>query len=255
VRNRYKTLLTIALTGVLSGAAGHTATAGNVQRVALLELFTSEGCNSCPATDRWVSTLPQPTFVPQRLVVLAFHVDYWNYLGWQDRFSQRRFTERQQELVRANGLRTAYTPQLLLNGRDFRDTTGIKKHVSRINAQAPSVNLNLQANRKDSTLSTIVSVNPVMSSAQEPMELFVALYENNLESQVQAGENRGKLLHHDYVVRVLLGPVAVATDKITRQQWQIPLATDWKTADMGLAAFVQSTKTGEILQVTTSIFR
>jgi hypothetical protein len=87
------------------------------------------------------------------------------------------------------------------------------------------------------------------------LELYVALYENNLESQVQAGENRGKLLHHDYVVRVLLGPVAVATDKIARQEWQIPLATDWKTADMGLAAFVQSKKTGEVLQVTTRIFR
>jgi hypothetical protein len=94
-----------------------------------------------------------------------------------------------------------------------------------------------------------------MSSAPEPMELFVALYENNLESQVQAGENRGKRLHHDYVVRDLLGPVAVATDQITHQAWQIPLAADWKTADMGVAAFVQSTKTGEVLQVTTRIFR
>ena len=253
--NRYSTLLTIALTGILGGAAGHTATAGNVPRVALLELYTSEGCNSCPPTDRWVSELPQPQFVPQRLVVLAFHVDYWNYLGWQDRFSQRRFTERQQALVRANGLRTAYTPQLVLNGRDFRDTAGIEKQVAHINALAPSVNLTLHANKKDSTLKTSVSVNPVTPSTQEPMELYLALYENNLESQVQAGENRGKRLQHDYVVRVLIGPVAVAPDKAARQEWQIPLAADWKTADMGLAAFVQSVKTGEVLQVTTRIFQ
>lgn len=254
MRNRFNTLLTIALTGVLSGAVGYTATAGNVPRVALLELYTSEGCNSCPPVDRWVSSLPQPQFVPQRLVVLAFHVDYWNYLGWQDRFSQQRFTERQQALVRANGLRTAYTPQLVLNGRDFRDSAGIEKQVARINAQAPSVYLTLRADKKDSTLKTSVSVNPVASSAQEPMELYVALYENNLESLVQAGENHGKRLQHDYVVRVLIGPVAVAPDKTTHQAWQIPLATDWKTADMGLAAFVQSVKTGEVLQVTTRIF-
>jgi len=253
--NRCSTLLTIALTGILGGAAGHTTTAGNVPRVALLELYTSEGCNSCPPTDHWVSSLPQPQFVPQRLVVLAFHVDYWNYLGWQDRFSQRRFTERQQALVRANGLRTAYTPQLVLNGRDFRDTAGIEKQVARINALAASVNLTLQANKKDSTLKTSVSINPVTPSTQEPMELYLALYENNLESQVQAGENRGKRLQHDYVVRVLIGPVAVAPDKATRQEWQIPLAADWKTADMGLAAFVQSVKTGEVLQVTTRIFQ
>jgi len=255
MRNRYSTLLTIALTGVLGAAAGHTATAGNMPRVAVLELYTSEGCNSCPPVDHWVSALPQPQFVPQRLVVLAFHVDYWNYLGWQDRFSQRRFTERQQALVRANGLRTAYTPQLVLNGRDFRDTAGIEKQVARINAQAPSVNLTLHAERKDSTLKTRVAVNPVAPSTQEPMELYVALFENNLESQVQAGENRGKRLQHDYVVRILIGPVAVTPDKAMRREWQIPLAAEWKTADLGLAAFVQSTQSGEVLQVTTRIFQ
>jgi hypothetical protein len=247
--------LAIALTGVLSGAAGHTATAGNVPRVALLELYTSEGCNSCPPADQWVSSLPRPQLVPQQLVVLAFHVDYWNYLGWHDRFSQRHFTERQQELVRANGLRTAYTPQLVLNGRDFRISTGIEKQLARINTQAPSVNLALQADRNGSMLSTGVTVSPAASSARQPMELYVALYENNLVSQVQAGENRGKRLHHDYVVRVLIGPVAVSSDKTTHQTWKIPLAADWKTTDMGLAAFVQSARTGEVLQVTSRIFR
>jgi hypothetical protein len=255
MRNRYSTLLTIALTGILSGTAGHSATAGNVARVALLELYTSEGCNSCPPTDNWVSGLSQPQFVPQRLVVLAFHVDYWNYLGWKDRFSQHRFTERQQALVRANRLRTAYTPQLVLNGRDFRDTAGIKEHVSRINAQLPSVNLTLNANRKDLTLTTSVSVQPVANLAHEPMELYVALYENNLESQVKSGENRGKRLRHDYVVRSLIGPVPVAAEKITQQAWQLPLDASWKTADMGIAAFIQSARTGEILQVTTRIFQ
>lgn len=254
MRNRYSTLLVIALTGLLAGAAGHTATAGNVPRIALLELYTSEGCNSCPPTDQWVSSLPQPQFVPQRLVVLAYHVDYWNDLGWQDRFSQRRFTERQQALVRANGLHTAYTPQLVLNGRDLRDTAGMEKQVANINAQAPGVNLTLRADRKGPILNASVSVNPVAGSTPEAMKLYVALYENNLESQVQAGENRGKRLQHDYVVRVLLGPVAAAPDKTTFQAWQIPLTADWKTADMGLAAFVQSTRTGEVLQVTTRIF-
>ena len=255
MRNRFSTLFTIALTGLLGGTAGHSAIAGNVPRMALLELYTSEGCNSCPPTDHWVSSLPQPQFVPQRLVVLAFHVDYWNYLGWPDRFSQRRFTERQQALVRVNGLRTAYTPQLLLNGRDFRDTAGIEKHVAHINAQPPSVNLALQAERKGLALKTGVSVSPVAQSTQEPIELYVALTENNLVSEVQAGENRGKRLQHDYVVRVLIGPVAVTANKTTHHEWEIPLASDWKTADLGLAAFVQSAKTGEVLQVTTRIVR
>ena len=147
MRNRYSALLTIALTGMLSGAAGHTTAAGHTPRVSLLELYTSEGCNSCPPADRWVSNLPRPQLVPQQLVVLAFHVDYWNYLGWPDRFSQQRFTERQQALVRANGLRTAYTPQLVLNGRDFRDTGGIESQAARINALTPHVNLKLHADK------------------------------------------------------------------------------------------------------------
>ena len=255
MRYRKNRLLLIALTGLLGSASGNTTIAGNVPRTALLELYTSEGCSSCPPTDNWVSSLPQPQFVPQRLVVLAFHVDYWNYLGWPDRFAQRRFTERQQALVHANGLRTAYTPQLVLNGHNFRDIDGIEKQVARINAQAPTVNLTLHASRSGSTLNTGVSVNPVTTSTQEPMELYVALYENNLESQVQAGENSGKRLHHDYVVRALIGPVAVAANKPTHHEWKMLLATDWKTADMGLAAFVQSTRTGEVLQVTTRIFQ
>lgn len=255
MRNLYGTLLTITLTSVLSGATGQIATAGNVERVALLELYTSEGCNSCPPTDNWISSLPQPQFVPQKLVVLAFHVDYWNYLGWKDRFSQQRFTERQQELVRANGLRTAYTPQLVLNGRDFRDTAGIQKQVSQINDQGTGVTLMLHVERKDRMLSTGVTVDQAASSTPEPMELYLALYENNLESQVKSGENSGKRLRHDYVVRSLLGPVAVAPNRKTSEAWQIPLAADWKIADMGVAAFVQSTKTGEVLQVTTRIFK
>lgn len=255
MRNRYGTLLTIVLTGVLSGAAGHSTAAGSTPRVALLELYTSEGCNSCPPADRWISSLRRPGLIPQQLVVLAFHVDYWNYLGWQDRFSQRRFTDRQQALVRANGLRTAYTPQLVLNGRDFRDTAGIETQVARNNKQVPSVGLTLRADKQASALKASVLVNPQTRSAHEPMELYVALYENNLESEVKAGENRGERLRHDYVVRVLVGPVAVAPDKATRQEWQIPLAADWKRADLGLAAFVQSVRSGEVLQATAHMLQ
>jgi hypothetical protein len=183
-------------------------------RVALLELYTSEGCNSCPPADRWVSS--RPRLVPQKLVVLAFHVDYWNDLGWKDRFSQRRFTERQQSLVRANGLHTAYTPQLVLNGRDFRGLAGIATQVAQVNAQAPRINLTLNADRQASALKVSVLATPAMQSVNGSTELYVALYENNLETRVEAGENRGRRLRHDYVVRNLIGPVALAPNKTTR---------------------------------------
>jgi hypothetical protein len=243
MRTTYSALLTIVLTGILSSTAGATGT----QRVALLELYTSEGCNSCPPADRFVSSLPQPQLVPHKLVVLAFHVDYWNYLGWNDRFSQPRFSARQQEQVRANGLRTAYTPQLLLNGRDYRDTAGIETQVARINAQTSPIDLTLRADLNGSSLHVSAQVNQAVSSP-EPMELYIALYENNLESQVQAGENRGHLLRHDYVVHTLIGPVTAAPDKPLRWQDQIALTADWKRTDLGVAAFVQSGRSGEVLQ-------
>jgi hypothetical protein len=249
LRYRFGVLLAIALTGILSSGIGRgAAAAANSQRVALLELFTSEGCDSCPPVDHWVSNLPRPELVPQRLVVLAYHVDYWNYLGWTDRFSQRRFTERQQTLVRTNDLRTAYTPQLVLNGRDFRDVANLATQVAQVNAQAPRINLALKVGREKSELRISVLATRPIQSANNSMDLYLALYENNLETRVIAGENRGRLLRHDYVVRRLIGPEPVAPDRTTRWEGRLTLAADWKIANMGLAAFVQSTRSGEVYQ-------
>src|SRR2546430_2171499 len=96
-------------------------TAMNDKRhIALLELYTSEGCDSCPPTDRWLSDLPSRGYRPNRVVVLAFHVDYWDYIGWRDSFAQARFSERQRLANARNAARVVYTPQLMLNGKDFR---------------------------------------------------------------------------------------------------------------------------------------
>jgi hypothetical protein len=218
-------------------------------RVSLLELYTSEGCNSCPPTDRWVSNLPRPRLVPEKLVVLAYHVDYWNYLGWQDRFSQRRFSERQEELVRSTDLSTAYTPQLILNGRDYRDRDDLETRIAQIDAQPPSVRLRLDAQRHGDTLQLTAHVEP-LAQGTDRLSLYVAVFENNLETDVKAGENRGRRLRHDYVVRRLIGPTALAHDKPVQWEADIPLARDWKRTDLGVAAFVENRRTREVLQAT-----
>lgn len=232
----------------ITGALGEPACAetGKSPRVAVLELYTSEGCNSCPPADAWVSSL-SPQLVPQKLVVLAFHVDYWNYLGWPDRFSQARFSQRQQASVRYNGLRTAYTPQLLLNGRDYRGGDDINSQVARIQAQPASVQLSLNFTRNDAGLNTRVAINQEEMS-NEPLQLYLAVYENNLHSDVKSGENSGRRLRHDYVVRSLTGPIDLAGKDSQRWDGKLTLSPEWKTADVGIAAFVQSAKTGEILQ-------
>ena len=89
-------------------------------RVPLLELYTSEGCNSCPPTDRWFSSLPGKGLTARKVVALAFHVDYWNDLGWSDPFSKPQYSDRQRAASLRNKARFVYTPQLLLDGRDYR---------------------------------------------------------------------------------------------------------------------------------------
>lgn len=247
MRNRYRLAAVMAMTGVLSAAV--SAGDGDSARVALLELYTSEGCNSCPPADAWVSGL-SAQLVPQKLVVLAFHVDYWNYLGWPDRFSQARFTQRQQASVRYNALRTAYTPQLLLNGRDYRERGDIDAQVARLHAQPARAQLSLNVIRNGATLNTKVAIRTAQTSGDEPLQLYLAVYENNLHSDVKSGENRGRRLRHDYVVRSLTGPIAVGDKDSLHWDGKLALSAEWKTADLGVAAFVQSGKTGEILQAT-----
>jgi hypothetical protein len=238
-------LITLVLT-VFFGTFSLQSRAAETARVSLLELYTSEGCNSCPPADRQVSALPRPQLVPEKLVVLAFHVDYWNYLGWTDRFAQRRFTERQQAMVRTQNLRTAYTPQLLLNGRDFRNIGSIENHVQHLAAAPAAYDLQLESKHSGNSLDIQVHATRHNHNAG-PAELYIAVYENNLFTDVRAGENRGERLRHDYVVRTLIGPLAIP-DGSLRWTDKIAIGKDWKPGDLGVAAFVQSARSGEVLQ-------
>jgi len=225
-----------------------------VPRVALLELYTSEGCNSCPPADRWISDLPRGELVPGRLAVLAFHVDYWNYIGWKDRFSQAAFTNRQRKIALHNQSRTIYTPQLVLSGKDFRRWGSINSDVRRINSQPPGARLLLSAGRNDSALTLTIQAN-LINPASGNAELYVAIFENNLESNVRAGENQGRRLRHDYVVRKFIGPISMSAGKPMRWSQSVPIDAEWKLADLGVTAFVESPASGDILQAASTSIR
>lgn len=158
------------------------------QQQLLVELYTSEGCNSCPPADRWLSTLKgQP-----QVLAAAFHVDYWDRLGWTDRFGHARHTERQAELVRSSGARFSYTPQVLVNGRDWRGWPSLPIVPARA-----AVHITLQ--RSDAQQVT-VQVTP-QRDAPARLALWWATLEDDHASQVKAGENLGVTLQHDHVVR------------------------------------------------------
>jgi len=253
VRQRWIAPCILTMIGLSSGAAT-AASPVTEPRTSLLELYTSEGCNSCPPADRWVSQLPRPALVPNQLVVLAFHVDYWNYLGWSDRFAQSAFSDRQRQLSRTRGWRTIYTPQLVLNGQDYRDDGSLARRVSQWRTQPAAVRIRLDSQWQSDTLRLTAVVDPLQPEPRHRV-LYLAVYENNLESDVKAGENRGVWLHHDYVVRALLGPKTVARNETVQWQQQVDVPASWKRQDLGIAAFVQDPDSAEILQAVAKPLR
>ena len=181
----------------------------------VIELYTSEGCNSCPPADRWLSSLKGRPEV----LAAAFHVDYWDRLGWVDRFGSARHTERQAQQQRSSGAGFSYTPQVLANGRDWRGAPTLPI------LDKPAL-VQLDARRVDERqVAVLIAAKP---GAPQRLALWWALLEDGHVSAVRAGENQGVTLHHDHVVRqygVLPGwaasagqPAALAIDLAAAQE-------------------------------------
>lgn len=223
-------------------APGACAAESGTARAVLLELYTSEGCDSCPPADARLSSLKTRGDFAGRLVALAFHVDYWDRLGWQDRFGSAQFTERQYAMATLARSRRVYTPQFLRNGRDWR---GGGSPLDGLRDAAPGAHIVL---RIEAAGAAGLLVSGEVVAARPGLEAWLALYENNLESAVRAGENTGRTLRHDYVVRRLVGPLTPDREGRLVLRQEIALQADWKRADLGVAAFVQTKASGEIVQ-------
>lgn len=213
---------------------------------ALVELYTSEGCSSCPPADRWLSAFA-PVAGNGDVVALAFHVNYWDYIGWKDVFADARFTERQRERASASGARYVYTPQVVIGGRDFPGWSSQRSAASAFEAirRKPSpvsieVLLRVAADR---TLTAEVNATGKDSLARSDLALLTVLTQNGLASRVTAGENRGEKLQHDFVVRDLAAHRGLGKATATFKP-----RPDWNLERMAVAAFVQNLKTGEVLQ-------
>lgn len=155
----------------------------------VVELYTSEGCNTCPPADRWLSGIAASR---TDVIPLAFHVDYWDRLGWKDRFADAAYTRRQYELRAAAGAGFVYTPQVLLNGRDVRG-------LPRLPSTAPSVSLPLTLARDGETYVARFSRPAALRAVT--LAAYWAVTEDAHVSDVKAGENAGVTLRHDAVVR------------------------------------------------------
>jgi hypothetical protein len=241
-----RTLLVLVAAFFMTQAhAGKCVGRSGERTTALVELYTSEGCSSCPPADRWLSSLGK-AHRPDQVVPLALHVDYWDYIGWKDPYARREFSQRQRRLSQLQRLALVYTPQVLLQGLDFRSwgQPEFERAVARINRQPARARLELEILAAASdTLQLRATASVPDAALQSDAALYVAAYENRLESRVSAGENRGRLLSHDHVVLEWQGPYAVG-----EHQLKLGLLPKAKSADSGVVAFVQNRRTAEVLQ-------
>lgn len=174
-----------------SARAAEACTAASTRLIApVVELYTSEGCNSCPPADRWLSKLQSDPTV----VALAFHVDYWDRLGWKDRFASAEFTARQASQQASNGARFSYTPQVVVDGRDRTDWSRAAVPAS---ARPPAAIDVVLAHQGDRFVATVTPA----ASAPQRLAAYWAVTEQGHVTAVKAGENEGATLHHDFVVR------------------------------------------------------
>jgi len=219
-------------------------------KVALLELYTSEGCSSCPPADAFVSSLKDSGLYPERVIPLSFHVTYWDYIGWHDPYAQKAFDRRQREIAARRKTPTIYTPQLVLDGQDVRGTGAIRTRIRELNKRQPQATIALAVNTSSADavaldLDILVQDKQLRASSA----VFVVLFENQLVSQVKAGENTGKTLRHEYVVRQLVGPLSLSDAMPgSRHSVEIAIPESVKRENAGVVAFVQNIGDGSVLQ-------
>jgi len=187
-------LLMIAALGFVPASAevrGRVITSGAAQ-APLIELYTSEGCSSCPPADRWLSSLAGDAGLWTDFVPVAFHVDYWDYIGWKDRFATPAWSARQRELAAEGGARTVYTPGVFVDGKAWLGWRG-GAAVPHSAGRTGTLTLHIDGQHIGARFET------ADQGISEPV-LHVALLGMGLESHVKSGENRGRRLHHDFVV-------------------------------------------------------
>jgi len=240
--------LTIALTLLTTPSLGATPSAGPI----VVELFTSEGCSSCPPADALLGKLQQSgTVEGAEVFILGEHVDYWNHLGWADRFSSAGFSQRQGEYAHRFNLDSGYTPQMVIDGRAEivgNDESGVRRQLA-LAARAPKPAQVKLAWTNDSELH--VEIN---GGKEGDQEVFLAITEDGLSTQVRNGENGGRTLQHSGVVRELreIGSLRQGQFSATVKAGSHP---DWKSENLRAVVFVQKPGHGDITGAASVAYR
>jgi hypothetical protein len=213
---------------------------------AVVELFTSEGCSSCPPADELIARV-QKEDSNDPVYILAFHVDYWDHLGWKDQFSDPDYSKRQNQYADWLKLKTIYTPQIVVNGKtEFvgSDQNALHAAINQgLNLKAAS-NLMLKTNLSNGQLVVDYQTNATLAQSS----LVVSLVQKSGQSNIKAGENAGLSITHVQIVRKLL----VETIHTNSGGIRIALPQDYKASEWEVIGFVQNKTTGAILSAAKS---
>jgi hypothetical protein len=238
------------------GAPATTVSRNAKPAPVIVELFTSEGCSSCPPADEVLTKLDKTQPVQgAEIIALGEHVDYWNKLGWIDPFSSAEFSTRQSEYADAFGRDGVYTPQMIVDGRDefAGGNMGRARDAIARAAQSPKANIQIASqgsNGKEITLSIQVRDLPRIT-AGDTADVLLAVTENNLRSEVARGENAGRYLRHSAVTRQLtvLGQISVDQNSFEAQP-TVNLASGWSKDNLRAVVLVQERANRRVLGAT-----
>jgi hypothetical protein len=215
-----------------------------VKQTALVELYTSEGCSSCPPAETWLSRLKESPGLWKDFVPLAFHVDYWDYLGWRDPWASKSFSDRQRDYAKQWRSESIYTTGFLLNGKEWRDWSGRKD-----GPKSTGVNAGILTVTSSDTNRWQVCSAPA-NAASADYEVHAALLAGGLSSNVSAGENRGLLLRHDFVVLTIAKASLVRGGDVAQGEFVLNKPRSAAESALALAVWITPAGRLEPLQAT-----
>jgi len=203
----------------------------------VVELFTSEGCSSCPPADRLLSELQKQSRPDAQIIVLSEHVDYWNYIGWQDPFSSKQYSDRQSAYAQALGSDEVYTPQMVVDGTagfTGSDRSRATREIAKA-ASAPKRTLMVAAKQLPGSVIETTVQDPQIGDGDV---LVFAITEDGLETLVKRGENSGRALSHTGVVRALK-EIRPGTDQNGVLRATLDLRPEWRKSNLTVVVFQQ----------------
>lgn len=246
------TLALLTCASVLLTRASESTPSTDGRTPVLVELFTSEGCSSCPPADAFLQKLDRQPIAGEEMIVLSEHVDYWNHIGWKDPYSSRFYSDRQGAYARRLGLNDVYTPQMVVDGtsqfvgsdaaladKAFTNALGKPKLAVRLSSVSFSTTNVLQAHLETGALQA--------SFGLREADVYVAVALNRAESQVSHGENAGRRLAHVAVVRSIAKVGTFQQGRTFAKDVQLKLDPGSDARNLRLIAFVQESGQGRVV--------